>query len=97
MILRNKGMEVAYVERLSEAVTILHSFDPTVIFLDNHLPDGRGIEFANYIKAKLPDSTIFIITAKETSVEEAHRNGASEVIFKPFSSEEIDSVIARYA
>ncbi len=95
-ILRSKGIEVAFVNKLSDARTILTSYKPSLIFLDNHLPDGLGIEFSTYIKSLCPGSKIFIITAKETDLEEAYRNGASEVIFKPFTSEDIFSVMAKH-
>lgn len=93
-ILRNRGVEVACANSLSEARSVLASFEPSVIFLDNHLPDGWGVEFSLYLKKKFPHIRIIIITAKETNIERAFENGASDVIFKPFSSERIISAIS---
>jgi len=67
------------------------------VFLDNHLPDGLGVEFANYLKTHYPETLIIIITGKETNLEQAKINGATEIIFKPFTSDRILSVIEKHA
>lgn len=95
-ILRNHGIEVSYVNSLSDAKSMLTFFTPSVIFLDNHLPDGLGIEFLRYLKGNYPDIKIFIITAKEASRDQALQNGANDVIFKPFTSERIFSAMENY-
>lgn len=96
-ILRNRGIEVSTVNSLAEAKSLLSSFAPSVIFLDNHLPDGLGVEFALYVKSLYPDAKVIIISGKETNHELAKRNGALEVIAKPFSSDCIFSLIEKYA
>lgn len=95
-ILRKSGIEVSYVNNISDARLKLTSFTPSVIFLDNHLPDGLGIDFAKYLSLKFPECRIIIITAKETNADHAYRNGASEIIFKPFTSENIFSALNKY-
>lgn len=96
-ILRNRGIESNYVGSLSEARKILTTYVPTIIFLDNHLPDGLGVEFACYLKTTYPDIRIVIITGKESNLSKAFYNGASEIIFKPFTTERIFSVLERFA
>jgi response regulator of citrate/malate metabolism len=90
-------MEVKYVTNIYDARLILLSFTPSVIFLDNHLPDGLGIEFAKYLSTEFPESRIIIITAKETNPDHAFKNGASEIIFKPFTTDKIFSVLKKYS
>jgi two-component system OmpR family response regulator len=94
-ILQNKGIQANYVNTLSEAKTILPSYSPSVVFLDNHLPDGLGVDFATYLKEKCPSTCIIIITGKETNIEQAKKNGVTEVISKPFTGDKIFSVIEK--
>ena len=44
----------------------LQKNDPPVIFLDNHLSDGMGIDHVARIKKEHPSSCIIMITAHDT-------------------------------
>jgi response regulator of citrate/malate metabolism len=82
---------------LSEARSVLKTYFPSIIFLDNHLPDGLGVEFIHYIKLCNPQIKIVIITGHDTNLSRAREEGASEIIFKPFSSDKIFSIIEEYS
>ncbi len=87
-ILKNKNLETNYVTSLSEARIALENQAPAIVFIDNHLPDGRGIDFIKHIKDNHPTAKIVMITAYDTSSDrnDALFIGADSFIGKPFSS-----------
>lgn len=96
-ILRYKNVEAQYVTSLEAAKTLLTEEDPPVIFLDNHLKDGFGIDQITYFKDKYPNSKLVMITAHDTALdrEKAYKAGADFFISKPFSREIIINTIER--
>src|SRR5579871_2274595 len=62
-ILKNKNVQPEYVNSLSEATIALEKNHPSIIFLDNHLPDGMGMDFIHHIKMKSPTTKVVMITA----------------------------------
>ena len=96
-LLSTRAIESVYAGTLSEARSILETFTPSIIFMDNHLPDGLGVEFLRYIKSGNPQVKIVIITGHDTNLTGAFEKGASEIIFKPFSSDKIFAAIKEIA
>jgi two-component system OmpR family response regulator len=94
-ILRNKHMQTAYVTSLSEATIHLRKEAPSIVFIDNYLPDGRGTDYISHIKAVRPDSKIIMITAHDTIEDrsKALKMGADRFIGKPFTKEIINNII----
>ena len=90
-ILRKKNLQTSYVTTLSAAKRILSEQNPDILFLDNHLPDGFGIDFISWIKQIHPLTKIIMITAHNTNDDKtkAFAQGADYFIGKPFSSETI--------
>jgi two-component system, OmpR family, response regulator len=90
-MLRQKAMEVQSVNSISGATDLLQRSKPQLIFLDNHLPDGYGMDFINYIKQQHADSKIIMITAHDTHSDrqQAFGEGVDYFISKPFSREVI--------
>lgn len=90
-ILKNKNLETSYVNSISEAKNALTKDHPAIIFLDNHLPDGFGINFIAEIKKLDPHIKIVMITAYDTAGDQdkAYKNGADHFIGKPFTRENI--------
>jgi two-component system, OmpR family, response regulator len=88
-ILRFKNINAEYVTSLTAAKTKAPVADPTVIFLDNHLKDGFGIENISYFKSKYPHCKLVMITAHDTAHdrERAYKEGADFFIGKPFTRE----------
>lgn len=86
-ILKHQNIEAAYATSLSEGEQLLQQYKPSVIFLDNHLPDGFGIDHIRYFKKEYPFSKIVMITAHDTSSdrEKAYREGVDFFIGKPFT------------
>ena len=50
ILLDEKGMEVDHVQSLAKAEEYLLQDEPTLILLDNRLPDGFGVDFLPFIK-----------------------------------------------
>ena len=61
-LLSKKQLQSKYVNSLKDAASMLENNEPEIIFLDNHLPDGLGVNFISYIKRFHPLSKIIIIT-----------------------------------
>lgn len=94
-LLRKKDIDTSYVNTLRDAANILESTDPQIIFLDNHLPDGLGVNFIGFIKRFHPLTKIIMITAYDTAadVKKAYKEGVDYFIGKPFSKESINNVV----
>ena len=86
-LLKQKNLDADYVNTLSDAAMALKKEIPEIIFLDNHLPDGLGTNFIEYIKLRYPTSKIIMITAHDTDADRqrALREGADYFIGKPFT------------
>ena len=95
-ILQQKELTTGFVHSLAEAKAFLSTTTPDVIFLDNHLKDGHGIEFIPYLKEHFPDLRIIIITAFDTSGDKqnAYGKGAHYFIGKPFSRDIINRALS---
>ena len=90
-ILKSKNLQASYVNSISEAKRILLEEKPSIVFLDNHLPDGFGISFIEEIRKINPFVKIVMITAYDTSIDrdKAYQQGVDHFIGKPFTRETI--------
>ena len=89
-ILRQKDIQTVFAGSLAEADRMLQS--PNFfyyVFLDNHLPDGLGINQIKRWKEKFPSTHVIMITAHDSYEErrKASNDGADDFIAKPFSKE----------
>lgn len=94
-ILKQKNCYTNYVNNLAEATVELQNNSPLIVFLDNHLPDGLGINFVDHIKANYPQIKIVMITAYDTTADrqEALKKGVDIFIGKPFTKDEINKAL----
>ena len=90
-LLKQKNLETEFVYTLSDAALSLKKDIPEIIFLDNHLPDGLGLNFIEYIKKHYPATKIIMITAHDTAADrqKALVEGADYFIPKPFTRDHI--------
>ena len=94
-ILRANKLDVQFVNSIAEGKSSLLKHKPNVLFLDNHLPDGYGIDFISFVKEQYPATKIIMISAHDTN-EDKHRamqQGADVFIAKPFSAAQIKMAI----
>ena len=90
-LLKQKQVRYDHVNTLSQAVIALKEETPSLVFLDNRLPDGKGINFIDHIKSNYPEVKIVIITAHDNNSdkETAMKKGADFFIAKPFTRKQI--------
>lgn len=94
-VLKTRHIESKYVNTLRAAANILEINNPEIIFLDNHLPDGLGINFIQFIKRFHPRTKIVMITAHDTmsDKQKAFKEGVDYFLGKPFSKETVNIVM----
>lgn len=76
MILSEKNFQLDYVTNLLSAEEYLREQQPSVILLDNQLPDGFGVDFITYIRKKYPSIKIIMISGLGSARDVALENGA---------------------
>ena len=96
MILNEKDLELDYVRDLVSADEYLQKEEPSVIILDNKLPDGFGVDFISYIKKKHANIKIIMISGFATARDVALENGADAFFEKPFSKKELYESIDKF-
>jgi two-component system, OmpR family, response regulator len=96
-ILRHRNIQADHVTSLADAANFLETASPPVIFLDNHLSDGLGIDYIHIIKESLPQTKVIMITAHDTAHdrERAYQEGVDYFISKPFTREIILKTIEK--
>jgi two-component system OmpR family response regulator len=86
LLLDGEGMEIDHVQSISDAVEYFQQEAPSVVLLDNRLPDGYGIDFINFIRAEYPATRIIMISGVDASAKDvALENGADLFLEKPFN------------
>ena len=95
MIFSDKKFQLDYVDNLLSAEEYLQQQEPSLIILDNKLPDGFGVDFISYIKKKYPSIKIIMISGLASARDVALENGADMFLEKPFSLEEFEEAINR--
>jgi two-component system, OmpR family, response regulator len=91
-ILKQNNIQTVFAGSLAEADRMLQSSNFFYyVFLDNHLPDGSGINQIKRWKEKFPLIHLIMITAHDSYEErkKASNEGADDFISKPFSKETI--------
>lgn len=66
-IFRNRNVSTSYANTLAEAKASMIKDPPSILFLDNHLPDGLGVQFIEYVKETYPGIKVVMITANDTA------------------------------
>lgn len=96
IMLQEKSIQLDHAKTIAAAQEYLKKEQPSIVILDNKLPDGLGIDFVPYIKENYPNIKIVMIsgytnTLKNTALE----NGADLFLEKPFSREELYNSIKK--
>jgi len=95
IVLKKNNVPSSCVYSIREARESINNIKPSIIFLDNNLPDGKGSDFISQAKALFPLAQIIMITAHDAPAEmdEAFLKGADYFISKPFNSSTIKSTL----
>jgi len=94
-LMRTRDVKYDHANTIAQAEIAIKEDKPDIIFLDNHLPDGLGINFIEKIKGENPQIKIAVITAHDniSDKKKAIKKGADVFIAKPFTSEQINATI----
>ncbi len=94
ILLTGKDMELDHVKNLGLAEDYLKKEEPSVVILDNKLPDGFGVDFISFIKKNYPSIKIIMISGFDGSAKDvALENGADVFLEKPFTKHQLfDSI-----
>ncbi|MEO8763229.1 MAG: response regulator [Ginsengibacter sp.] len=95
VVLKKNDVPSTCVYSIREARDSIKRIKPSIIFLDNHLPDGAGADFIEQAKAIYPGTKIIMITAHDSpsDISEAFDRGADFFISKPFNSSTIKTTL----
>lgn len=95
IILKGKQIDLEHVNTLAQAKIFLKEETPSLVFLDNSLPDGRGLDFIEYIKLNYPSVKIVMITAYHSASEreKALAQGADIFLEKPFNKAQVHEAV----
>lgn len=90
-VLKNRNLEIEHVNTIAQAEIFLKEDKPDLVFLDNHLPDGLGMNFIENLKKDYPGIKIIMITAHDSAADKKRALGRGADIFlsKPFTREQI--------
>ena len=87
IILKEKGVKLDHVKSISAAEDFLQKDDPSLVILDNKLPDGYGIDYIPALKKAHPSTKVIMISALASSKDVALSNGADLFLEKPFTKD----------
>jgi len=96
-ILKKKNYDSSYANTISDAQKAIDKSPPSLLILDNRLPDGLGMDFIPYVKEKHPTVKILMVTAYDTASDKqmAYNKGADLFIAKPLNRELVNMAIDR--
>jgi len=94
-MLKQRNFRTEFVNSLSDAVVALQTDTPSLLFLDNHLPDGFGLDFIPYVKKNYPETKVVMITAHDSAAERntAYKGGVDLFLAKPLNRKLIEDAI----
>lgn len=98
--LRTAGIEILdAVGTLQEGHRSIADHRPDVVVLDNHLPDGLGIDLCRELSQEHPELPVVIYSGHLTpdDRERASRAGAVAVVPKTFTGRELLAAITSHA
>lgn len=83
---------------LAQARMMIERFKPTLILLDNYLPDGKGITLLlELTQARYAGGVVFTTAASDMdTVSEAVRCGAFDYLVKPIAYERLGQTLERF-
>ena len=99
ILLRQHGIQARHVTSVRELREAVVDVKPELVFLDNRLADGFGIDEVEYLKTICPSCRIILMTAEEW--DDVRQNGGLEKIDgflkKPFTVDSVEKVIRESA
>jgi len=86
LMLATDDVAIDHVQTLSDAGEYLLHESPSLVLLDNRLPDGYGIDFMEYLKENCPQTKVIMISGVDGALKDlALESGADVFLQKPFT------------
>src|SRR5258708_7156600 len=94
-MLKQRNFHTGFVNTIADAKMALETDTPSLIFLDNHLPDGFGLDFIPYVKQTYPEVKVIMITAHDGAQDrkKAYDGGVDLFIAKPLNRKLINDAV----
>jgi len=94
-MLKQRNFHTGFVNTIADAKMALETDTPSLIFLDNHLPDGVGLDFIPYVKQTYPEVKVIMITAHDGAQDrkKAYDGGVDLFIAKPLNRKLINDAV----
>ena len=94
ILLTGKGLQLDHVKTLANAGDYLQQSTPSVVILDNRLPDGLGMDYIPVLKKTYPALKVIMISGfDKAAADVALENGADTYLNKPFTKEQLFSAV----
>ena len=94
IMLNNDDVELDHVKNLAAAEAYLEKEQPSLVLLDNKLPDGFGVDFIPALKKNYPAVKVAMISGYDGTAEVvALHNGADTYIKKPFTRQQLSNSV----
>jgi two-component system, OmpR family, response regulator len=93
--LKKRGYTTSYSHTVRQAEKQIEKENPNVLLLDNHLPDGNGVDLLERVHQKYPGIKVVMITAHDSPADRsaAQKNGVDFFLAKPFTISEVNNVV----
>lgn len=94
IILNSNDVELDHVKNLAAAEAYLKEEQPSLVLLDNKLPDGFGVDFIPSLKKNYPAIKVAMISGFDGAAADlAMHNGADTYIQKPFTRDQLSTSV----
>lgn len=89
------GYGVAHYQTLKEGIKAAHEKPFDIVFLDNQMPDGNGLDVLSKFRSTLPYPEVIMMSghAEPQDIEKSRKNGAWDYLQKPVSLEKFINMI----
>jgi DNA-binding NarL/FixJ family response regulator len=84
-------------ENVANGLAMAKSLRPDIILLDNHMPDGYGVDCIKVLRKELPNALILMVTTNSEPevIDKAMAMGANGFVIKPFNTQSVLGTIQK--
>ena len=96
VLLEENGYEVRTANNGREGVEVFSMYQPDLVLTDIAMPDMEGIEFLKILRKRKADLPVIVMSGNvvgQKFLKSARLIGATAVLKKPFSNEELLSAV----
>jgi DNA-binding response OmpR family regulator len=95
--LLKEGFRVKFAGTLSKGKKLLQQESPATLILDNHLPDGKGVDMVAYARSLHPGIRIIMMSAYDDAHDKqlAYHKGIDYFLSKPIDIHHLLSMLPR--